>query len=368
MNTFKFFLGTGALVSAIATPVHAGQVITDGQDIILSTKGGLRLQTADGKAGFQIGGRLHMDYTLDNTDTAANGSQRLEDFDLRRARILLRGFYNDFEVKFDINASESGNSGGSAEEAYLRYSGFGEMANITVGKQRVPFGMDVLTSSNDVSVLERAAMSERYSLPRSTGVKLSGTGLDKKFTYGVGIFEGAGDGANDFEDRAMAARITYAPILTGNTVLHFGAGVQTVANANPNLETDTYNLEVAGAIGRFHGQAEYFSSDVGNRSIDGYYLQAGYLINGGSRPYRDGVFRRVKPNAGGTWEAVARYENGDGRFSDIGLGSIDGSVYVLGLNYYMTDNARFAINYMDGESADGRDTGDELRVGVRYVF
>jgi len=41
------------MLGAIATETHAGQVRTDGQDIILSTKGGLKLETEDKSAGFQ---------------------------------------------------------------------------------------------------------------------------------------------------------------------------------------------------------------------------------------------------------------------------------------------------------------------------
>lgn len=358
------------MLGAMSTNSQAGQVRTDGQDIILSTKGGLKLETEDKSAGFQIGGRLHWDYTQDESDTAANGNQTLDDFDARRARIALRGYINDFEYKAEFNIDESGgDDGGSAEDLYIKYKGFGEMANLTIGKQRLPFGMDVLTSSNDISILERSAMIERYALGRSAGLKLSGRGMDKKFTYGVGVFEADGDGANDFQDQTVAGRITYAPVLTKASVLHFGAGYQTIGAVDPLDETDTMNLEVAGAFGPFHAQAEYFDSDVGPQNFNGYYAQVGYILNGGgSRPYRDGVFKRVKAVPGGTWEVVARYEEGDGRFSDIGLGSIEAQQTSLGLNYYMNDSVKVGLSYMDGESNTNSDSGNELRMRLQFTY
>lgn len=355
------------MLGTITSNAQAGQVRTDGQDIILSTKGGLKIETEDKRAGFQIGGRLHWDYTQDESDTAANGNQTLEDFDARRARIALRGHVNDFEYKAEFNIAESG-SGGSVEDLYVKYKGFGDLANLTVGKQRVPLGLEVLTSSNDISALERSAMTERYTLERSAGVKLSGRALDKRFTYGAGLFEANGNGTNDFQEQALAGRVTFAPIMSSNSVLHFGAGYQTVGATDPMNETDTMNLEVAGAFGRVHAQAEYFDSDVGSQNFSGYYAQVGYVLNGGMRPYGDGVFKRVKAVPGGTWEVVARYEDGDGRFSDIGLGSIDAQQTTLGLNYYMNDSVRIGMSYMDGESNVNSNTGNELRMRLQFTY
>jgi len=356
------------MLGAISTNAQAGQVRTDGQDIILSTKGGLKLQTEDKSAGFQIGGRLQWDYTQDESDTAANGNETLEDFDARRARIALRAHVNDFEMKAEFNIAESGTSGGSVEDLYLRYKGFGDMANVTVGKQRVPFGLEVLTSANDISALERSAMTERYTLSRSAGLKLSGQGMDKRFTYGVGVFEADGNGTNDFQEQAMAGRVTFAPIMSKNSLLHLGAGYQTLGSVDSMQEADTLNLEVAGALGPFHAQAEYFDSDVGPQNFDGYYVQIGYLLNGGHRPYTDGIFKRVKQVPGGTWELVTRYEEGDGSFGDIGLDDIDAQQTTLGVNYYMNDAVRIGLSYMDGESNTNSDSGNELRMRLQFTY
>ena len=356
------------MLGALSTNAQAGQVRTDGQDIILSTKGGLKLQTEDKSAGFQIGGRLQWDYTQDESDTAANGNETLEDFDARRARIFLRGHFNDFEMKGEFNLAESGTSGGSVTDLYLKYKGFGEMANVTVGKQRIPFGLEVLTSANDISALERSAITELYTLDRSAGFKLSGRGMEDRFTYGIGLFEANGNGTNDFQEQAFAGRVTFAPIITKSSLLHFGAGFQTIGATDPLQESDTANFEVAGAFGPVHAQAEYFTSDVGPQKFDGYYVQVGYLLNGGHRPYTDGIFKRVKPVQGGTWELVTRFEEGDGDFGDVGLDEIDGQQTTFGVNYYMNDAVRIGLSYMDGESNTNSDSGNELRMRLQFTY
>ena len=76
-------------------------------------------------------------------------------------------------------------------------------------------------------------------------------------------------------------------------------------------ESDAYNLELAGVMGPFHAQAEYFDGESGGVDADGYYLQFGWVITGEMRPYKEGKFKKVKPaNKSGAWEVVLRIEEG----------------------------------------------------------
>jgi phosphate-selective porin OprO/OprP len=93
---------------------------------------------------------------------------------------------------------------GPAEDLYIRYLGFGSTATVTIGKQKEPFGLEQLTSSKDISALERSAMTERYTPGRSGGIQLSGKG--DNWTYGIGYFEADGNGSDDFNNTAVTAR------------------------------------------------------------------------------------------------------------------------------------------------------------------
>lgn len=351
------------IIAATAATAHAGTVTSDGDDIVIKSKGGLKITSADKSASFQVGGRLQWDYDATDSDTKGKS----DDFDVRRARLFAKGHYADWLYKLQFNIAESdGAEGGDAEDLYIRYTGFGKAANITVGKQKEPFGLEQLTSSKDISALERSAMTEYYTPGRSAGIQLHGKGSN--WTYGIGVFEADGDGKNDVGNIAMTGRVTFAPVKKDDTVMHLGAGFSSRDADSSADEVDTYNVELAAAFGPFHAQAEYFDSEVGSTSYDGYYAQAGWVITGERRPYKDGVFKRVKPaNKGGAWEAVLRYEDGDGKYSDIGLATTDGEQTTVGVNYYATEFVRLGLSYMDGEQASG-EKGDELRGRLQFVF
>jgi phosphate-selective porin OprO/OprP len=151
-------------------------------------------------------------------------------------------------------------------------------------------------------------------------------------------------------------------------VVHLGAGYTTRDADTQADEVDTFNLELAGAFGPFHAQAEYFDSEEGQVDVDGYYVQLGWIITGESRPYKAGAFKRVKPaSPKGAWEVFARVEDGDGKYSDVGLATTDGEQTTLGVNYYANKNVRLGMSYMDGEEANGA-SGDEVRARLQYAF
>ncbi len=354
---------SAAILAAMATTANAGTVTSDGADIVIKTKGGLKVSTADKSASIQLGGRLQWDYDSTDSDTTA----QTDDFDVRRARLFVKGHYHDWGYKAQFNIAESdGADGGDAEDLYIRYMGFGKMANITVGKQKEPFGLEELTSSKDISALERSAMTEAYAPGRSGGIQLHGKGGN--WTYGIGFFEADGDGDDDFDNTAITGRVTFAPIMESGTVLHLGAGFTDRGADVSADEVETFNLELAGVMGPFHAQAEYFDSEEGSVDSDGFYVQAGWVITGETRPYKGGKFKRIKPaNKSGAWEAVVRYEDGEGKYSDIGLTTADGEQTTFGVNYYANNAVRIGLSYMDGELETGEE-GDELRARLQFVF
>lgn len=358
-----------ALVLTLMMPnqLLAGTVKTDGADIIISTKSGLKITTADGMAQFQLGGRLQWDYDA----TAADGRPESDDFDVRRARIYVKGTYGDWGYKAQFNVAESnGTNGGSAEDLYIRYKGFGDLANLTIGKQKEPFGLEEMTSSKDISALERSAMTEKYARGKNAGVQLHGVG--KNWTYGIGVFEADGDKDNDFANIATTARVIFTPLKSDDALVHIGVGYTDVNADIATDESDALGFELAGTYKSLHAQAEYFDGTQGNIDVDGFYVQLGWIITGETRPYKNGVFKRVKPSRdSGAWEAVLRYEDGDGKYSDIGLGSGDGEQTTVGINYYANTNVRLGFSYMDGEIVDTSGStisGDEMRLRVQLTY
>ena len=419
-------LSMAILAGAFAAQATAGTVTSDGADIILKTKGGFEVKRADKKASFRIGGRIQWDYnnaTFDPDVAGADDRTEESQFDVRRARIYTKGHYGNWAYKAQFNLDDEGSSGGDIEDLYIRYTGWGKAAQVTIGRAKAPFGLEELTSSKDISILERSAITELFVPGRQDGIQFHGkNGI---FTYGIGAYEAGDDngscssstvlttapGANagdpattvastatscdtrgsdtTAKNIAVAGRLTAAPINEEGSVLHLGVGFQNVGGdersnggnvANFGLE-DAYNLEFGWVAGPFHLQAEYFDGTLaqfggtntidGDDDVDGYYVQAGFILTGESRPYKDGKFKIVKPSTDqGAWEVVARLEDGSGDFGDIELGTTEASAYTLGLNYY-TGNVRIGANYTMGErDEDGSndDEGEEFRVRFQYVY
>ena len=345
MNVLRLFIAAG-LFTAIAVDVAA-------EELKINTKGGLSIATADGEYSVKLGGRIQYDYNY----AEQNGVADEDNFGIRRARLFVSGAAGEFSYKAQFNIGN--NNGGTPEDLYIRYNGWGKKAKLTVGRQKMPFGLEELMSSKDISILERSAITERYALGRHDGIQLQGANGD--FTYAFAAFED--DDANG-DDFGSAGRLTWNPVKSDNVLIHLGA-----AYTDRGGPISALGLEAAVVSGPFHIQAEYMDAEENRVDVDGYYIQAGWVITGESRPYKGGVFKKVKGKGkAGAVELVFRYEDGDGNHSDIELGTTDASAYGIGLNWYYNSNVRLGINYTEGEDNRSNDEGSEFRVRAQFTF
>ncbi len=354
----KFTQQKSALAAAImlsSTMTIAGTVASDGADLIIKTKGGLEVSTTDKQYSVKLGGRIQYDYNRAELNSRADEDQ----FDIRRARLFVSGKITDWSYKAQFNIGNG--NGGSPEDLYIRYNGFGSKAKVTVGRQKMPFGLEELTSSKDISVLERSAITERYAIGRADGIQFSGKNSD--FTYAIAAFEES-NAPNSGDDFGMAARVTYTPVNSDGRIVHLGAAYKDVSN-----DTQVIGLELAAATGSFHAQAEFADADENGVNADGYYVQLGYIVTGESRPYKDGKFKRVKPaGKNGALELVLRYEDGDGNYSDVELGNTNATAWGAGINWYANNNVRLGLNYTQGEDNDSKNDGKEYRARIQLSF
>ena len=214
-------------------------------------------------------------------------------------------------------------------------------------------------------------MTELYAPGRNAGVQLHGKGGN--WTYGIGIFEANGDDSNDVDSTAITGRVTFTPVSNDKSVVLIGVGY-TDRDADTGGDTsaeesDAVSLQLAGTLGSFHAQGEFFDGEFGGEDADGYYVQFGYILTGEKRPYKDGKFKRVKPSSkSGAWEVVVRHEEGDGRYSDIGLGNTDGEQTTFGVSYYANNNVRISASFMTGEDDVTGLEGDEFRLRTQLTY
>lgn len=332
---------------------HTGEVTTSGEDLQLNLKGPIEIKTTDGTMSAKLGGRIQWDYNY----AEANGDADEDAFDIRRARMYLSGHVNDWAYKINYNIGNG--NGGTPEDVYIRYTGWGKGAQLTVGRQNEPFGLEVLTSSKDNSFLERSAFSEAYGPFRSDGIQISGA--DGDLTYAVGLFE---DDETGSDGSAITGRVTYVPYQTDDSLVHVGA-----AYTDRSGGVNRYGLEAAYVQGPYHIQTEYMNGDTTGADSSGIYVQAGWVITGEVRPYSSGIFKRITPNERtGAWEVVLRYDEGQGDFGDVELGSTDASAYGIGVNYYINSIIRTGITYTKADDNDSDQDGSEFRARLQIAL
>lgn len=348
---------------------------------------GFEAATTDGASAFEVGGRIHYDFYANNDDTVPTrgGSE------FRRARFNIEGTAGGWSYVLQTELS-----GGIADlrDVYLQRN-VGDAA-LLIGQFKPFRSLDELTSSNDFVVLERGFGSG--STLFSAAQWQQGVGLLSERsagTLGFSVFTLREDNTPRNEGWGAAARGTWRPLDDGDRLVHLGAsysvedgGDRTPARAfeaayggrrgaeallfesaaGDAFEQRSAGVEFAGRMGGFHWQSEWQRATVAGLAGDGrletQYLQVGYLF-GGMRAYDrgDGVFDSPK-DAAGLWELVARMDR-------IRLREVDNAEalrWVLGVNWYATDDVRFMLNWTQGRDEATGDEPSQLALRAQYVF
>ena len=394
-----------AVAVTLIARVNAGIVTSDGADLIIKTEGGLEVATADGDYKFKIGGRIHLDYnSYDGVINQVEGETGSDLF-FRRGRIELKGKIKDWGYAASYNLT----GGGSIDKLKVSYLGWGKTALLTLGQQKEYFGLDDTGSSNWITGIERSLPANAFDTGDHLGIKLHGA--TNFWTYSLGAYREAIDDDNSM-DIALTGRISIRPINTAARLLHLGAGYSmrdgefdgfgarlgTLGGENKTAnkvkaaynsglmgdELDMWNLELAANLGSVHLMTEYFDGEISGPSnmpkltADGYYFQAGWIVTGERRQYKNSIaaFGKIKPQSEiGAWELFARYDSLDVSQAKgntlIDLTGEQGETLTLGLNWYANHAVKIALNYVHAETdidLNGEDRGDALTARLQLVY
>lgn len=425
----KNFAGVAAsaLALAVSAQAMAGTVTTDGADLVIKTKGGLEVATADKEFGFKIGGRLQADYSSFDGFYTKNGDDADAAY-FRRAFIEISGVaYTDwaYAISYDLSHNAGSSEDGYFDEASIAYKGF-KPVEIKVGRFDPQFGLEKATSSKWVTGIERNAA---YDLAGFANGHENGLGLQISATPTDSLFGSFGIHAKDQNDedgnsvKQFNLRGVFAPMHEAGNVLHLGLsyaardlsdsagdltvksrlgmrGVKTAggndAGANGNrltlggaaygvgdVDTDSaYVVEAAYATGPFSLQGEYVSRDIevdaaGAHDIEGegYYVQAAYTLTGEPRQYKLGKFDKIKPEdkSIGAWEVYYRYDSVSMDDENYSADETEAKVHNLGVNWYVNEAVRLSGAYVkttvdNAENSNGDDDGSGLVFRAQYVF
>lgn len=348
----------------------------------VDTKGGIKVTSADEKFEASVGGRIHFDaYAFDRDEASTTGTT-----EFRRARLTLAGKAFGWEYKMEQDFAAGDNLEG-IRDLYIAKKALG--GKVTIGHFKPYRSMEELTSSNEITMMERpfASATGLYSgrqFQQGIGYMRSGD----NYTLGATVLNLRGAASPRNEGVGAAARFTFAPINTETSTLHFGVSAstedtnkgsadlrasvgyagrrgpsQTIATTTgaSGDSVTTVGLEAAGAFGPLFFQSEYARAAFerplgGDQDVDTFYVMGSWMLNGGHKPYKaaSGVFGSPKVTDRGLWELTARYdtiENND-------IDNMKVSSTILGLNYYINSNVRLMFNYTRGDNEfNGDETG-----------
>ena len=401
MNQQLLSFAIGSLLSALAC-AHTQAAELNGSEIMVDTSKGFEAKTADGHYAIKIGGRVQADYNDYDGVISAPPGDHGEDAFIRRSRIEVKAHAHNWDYEFIYNI----NNGGSVDVVIGTYSGWGKMAELTLGQQKEHFGMDDTGSSKWITAIERSMAADAFDTGHSLGARLHGA--NDSITYSLGAFKNGFESGNNDVDRSVTGRIVLRPLMDDTHLIHLGLGVTDRTGVPAAYSTrlgarggqdgggvsrirarisgasgdrNDYNFEAAARFGALHMMAEYFTGDIDvdntpySIDADGYYAQVGYVLSGEHRDYKidSGTFEAVKPtHAGGAWEVFARYDHLDvSNPSPIAVSGEKADSCTLGVNWYVNSMVRLSADYVhvntDG-AINGEDEGDAVLARLQVAF
>jgi phosphate-selective porin OprO/OprP len=358
-------------------------------------KNGIGIQSADGANTLQLTGRMHWD-----ARQFAQGPYQ-DRMEVRRARFGIRGqIAKDFkyEVVGDFGVSGStentdvgmSNTRTGLDVGYVDYAGLKDVS-FRVGRFKMPFSLEQLTSSNNIDTIERSLMGQvegEFVPAKETGAMVFGSPTSG-VTYAVAASRGRTNNNATTSTADYIGRFTAnMGQLTGNTnvVAHLGlgysmgeaaSGTTVVSGRTEAREENAFmtgtalasiatrtrqGIEFALAYDAFKLQSEMFDikyddSAVADKQVKGNYVQAVWNITGEPHNYSNtaGTFGGLKVktpftmNGGsGAWQLVVRHSELDGSNALVTSSSKTNGAkaWTYGINWVMNENARIMLNYV----------------------
>lgn len=325
---------------------------------------------------------LDYDYFEANFLESPETDQSQRELEVRRFRLRAESDLSaDWYAKLSLDASE----GSEIKDAYIKYDGW-ELADITVGRQREPFGLERLMSSKNTLMIERSIVSNIIAPGRSYGLKASGK--KKSINWQLGYFQDD----NSQRSNAITGRLAWRPWKEDKNFVHIGASFSErnlkgdvfrvnealeVNGADSLVEGRRFDADSASLVGAewlwqqdgFVSMAEWQQSKVkaedGTEYLyQGGYMQFSYLFSGKNRKYKNGVLRSVKTE--NDWEITTRYSQ-----LTLDEENREAKVFSAGVNYYLNKDLKLMADYLNAEYIDdGTSSGasDAISFRVQYKF
>jgi phosphate-selective porin OprO and OprP len=365
----------GLLGAVLASTVHGAEP---------PPRSTLNLASSDGAYTVKLGGRINWDTdTFDGALNRERAGARRFDTQLRRARVEMSGtLRHDFYFVFDVDVLDRGTgSNAQIHAAGLGYTGW-RFADLFIGRNKEPFGLEELMSSKALSSIEYNYFSEATDADSQSqyGVRLDGRVGPVGWAFGVFNPNGNPQRADGGDRLAFTGRLFGASLQGPDRVVHLGAAVTDrnldeptlahgfkldIAEAGGNLDSRAIlirddrqaGLEGLYINGPFSIQSEVFrrrmpGADAGpDGEIRHHYLQATWTLTGESRGYRkaQGVPGLIRPSGRrGALELVVKEERITFDVTQQKDQTVNG--LLLGANWYPNPYVKLMLNVIRVES------------------
>ena len=338
-----------------------------------------------GEITFKPGLRLQPRYVFDEINND-------HDFFIRRFRLKGSGKAYDvatYGAELKVDSSERfdvGNPTPIVENAWIDFALLTNVTYLKVGLYDIPFSRNALTSDSKLLLMDRTlifdALARLGMADNTVGVMLHGRPLDGKLEYSVGVFDDIKFDRTDrnSHDLMPAGRVAWYvldPAIGGSTSdlsdgyadyreSYLGHGRRLVLAANfaalPNVDQaasefdlHAWGVDILFNQGPYVVQAEYDwfmengSDGTPDLVGDGWYVQAGYILNC-------------------CWELAARYQT----LTDP-INPVNSSERVawtsIGVNYYIHEhNLKIQTDYTWKNESETEIDNDTFQVQLQLDF
>lgn len=372
------------------------------------------LQHPSSAPSLEFDGRIQLDFNAFNGayNATKNGASASDLFP-RRVRLGVDSNVGDWDHTLLLEFAE-----GTAEiiMARIRYAGFSNGLRLQFGKLREDISLNALTSSNNLSLVERSSLADTFSPYFRWGASAYQYNKATGLRWALGVHKNDAFGANGEDENgrlalAYTGRLTWSKV-TEQQVLHVGvwhserdmggrtlspalargevretnvrllnysaggstAALDSMSQSGLELAFQRKNITLEAEYGRRELSTLLRTDPLHNATIDGYSLSLSYFPAGEVRPYNTGMAIFGQPrDISHSWELVARLSQMN---ASNGTQGTDVTTYTLGANYYINPRIRLMANLIHSDvTGPGQvalvgteDTGTALTARLQYLF
>ena len=355
------------------------------------------------KKSLNINGRIQFDYEFLKRDKSSDWFNANE---FRRVYLSASGkLSSHFKYKVELGYAHGSPT---FKDLYIKYENK-RLGNFYAGSKPEPTGLDMMTSSKYIPFFERAMLTNMQNDRNGSGLHYDNFHLLNGRLFLQLALTNNGKAGEGFKDAHLEIGENFTARIGGlalfnkdkNTLVHIGANFANRPYKDLKFRPEnhmgdkyhyvfpsgknrqTLGFELTGVYNAFSVQSEYKTLTVTNNisknySVGSFYVMGSYFLTGEHRPYKHGVFGRVKPNTDvehggwGSFELLVRLSQI--QFSnDVAAANPGNSKEVnnlaFGLNWYLTSHVRLMYNYVvtdDKNKILGNMQGHLLRVQMDF--